>query len=118
MKKFAQIVGGKVHWIGEFKKLPSLHPSIEMIEITGREDIEEGWEFDKNNKLFKKPIFDEAKEARDLLAKMDDRGSGERVIEDLVDLLVLKEVIIEADLPQVAQDKLNKWRELRIKAQT
>lgn len=46
MKKFAQIYQGKVYWIFEAEEVPDFAPNIVLIEITGREDIQEGWVFD------------------------------------------------------------------------
>ena len=43
--KFAQIVDDKVHWIFESEEKPVFAPYIILIDITDREDIEEGWTY-------------------------------------------------------------------------
>ncbi|MGE7951621.1 hypothetical protein [Lysinibacillus xylanilyticus] len=43
MKRYAQIISERVHWIFEADELP-LYPNPEdFLDITGREDIEEGY---------------------------------------------------------------------------
>lgn len=49
MKKFAQIVENKVHWIFEAEEKPEFAPYIQLVEITGRDDVKEGWYYNEGN---------------------------------------------------------------------
>lgn len=57
MKKFAQIVNNKVHWIFESDEMPEFAPNIEIIEIIDF-DIQpkEGWLYDHEKNVFTEPV--------------------------------------------------------------
>ena len=55
MKKFAQIENNKVHWIFEAEEKPEFAPNIILKEITGKEEIQEGWDYDFSTNEFYKP---------------------------------------------------------------
>ncbi|MGH4125282.1 MAG: hypothetical protein ACREV6_20385 [Clostridium sp.] len=52
MKKFAQIVGNRAHWIFEAEEKPDFASNIVLVEITGNEGIEGGWDYDEKTKTF------------------------------------------------------------------
>lgn len=52
MKKFAQIINNKVHWIFQCEQKPQFAPYITLIDITDRNNIKEGWYYDENTKTF------------------------------------------------------------------
>lgn len=56
MKKFGQIQGNKVHWIFDAEEKPPFHPSVVIIDITGREDIKEGWAYNAETGVFTEPL--------------------------------------------------------------
>lgn len=41
--RFAQILNNKAHWIFEEETKPDFSPEIFIIDITGKNDIQEGW---------------------------------------------------------------------------
>ena len=56
MNKYAQILNEKVHWIMEDEmNLEEIYAykfnkdHIKLVDITGRDDIQEGWNYDGNN---------------------------------------------------------------------
>lgn len=57
----------------------------------------------------------EKKDAITSLVERDKSGTDVRLFEDLMELLLVKGVFIESELPHGAQTKLNKRRELRAK---
>lgn len=56
MKKFVQIYNGKAHYIFEADDKPVFHPSIVLIDITNRDDIQEGWVYDSETGKFIEPL--------------------------------------------------------------
>ncbi|MGH4122634.1 MAG: hypothetical protein ACREV6_06860 [Clostridium sp.] len=63
MKKFAQLVDGRAHWIFEAEAKPEFAPNIVLVEITGNEGIEEDWDYDEKTKTFsehREPIIVQA----------------------------------------------------------
>ena len=55
MKKFAQILNSKVHWIFEREQKPKYSPSISLVEITGNGEVQEGWVYDEETGSFSEP---------------------------------------------------------------
>lgn len=54
--KFAQICDNRVHWIFEAEEKPVFAPYVVLIDITGRDDIQEGWSYNKETGEFSKPV--------------------------------------------------------------
>ncbi|MER2039729.1 MAG: hypothetical protein ABS944_16400 [Solibacillus sp.] len=57
--KFAQILYDKAHWIFEAKEKPDFAPNIILVDITGRNDIQEGWDYNSKTGEFTAPIISE-----------------------------------------------------------
>jgi len=57
MKKFVQIVDNKAYWIFEAEKLPPYPNQEDFIEITGRDDIQEGWDYNSETGEFTAPVL-------------------------------------------------------------
>lgn len=57
--KFAQILYDKAHWIFEADEKPDFAPDIILVDITGRNDIQEGWDYDTKKGKFTAPIIHE-----------------------------------------------------------
>ncbi|MFJ8458416.1 hypothetical protein ACIQ57_04710 [Lysinibacillus xylanilyticus] len=55
--KFAQILYDKAHWIFEADKKPEFAPDIVLVDITGHDDIQEGWDYDAQTGEFTAPVF-------------------------------------------------------------
>lgn len=55
--RFAQILYDKAHWIFEADKKPEFAPSIVLVDISGRNDIREGWDYDTGTGEFTPPIL-------------------------------------------------------------
>jgi hypothetical protein len=55
IKKFAQIYNGKAHWVFEAEEKPEFSPDIILVEITGRDDIQEGWDYNSETGEFTEP---------------------------------------------------------------
>lgn len=49
MKKFAQIENSKAHWIFEAEEKPDFAANIVIIDITGNDNAQEGWDYDEKN---------------------------------------------------------------------
>ena len=45
MKKFAQIVFDRVHWVFETSEKQEFAPYIILVDITEQPEIQEGWEY-------------------------------------------------------------------------
>lgn len=95
MKKFAQVLGGKLHWKFEQEKAPDFAADIQIVEITGiAPEPQEGWEWD--GKKFIAPPMPSAAES---LAFAKD--SAQRVIDqfhaDTVQKLVGSPTQVEKD---------------------
>lgn len=59
MKKFVQIQNTKAHWIFEAEKLPPYPNQEDFIDITGRDDIQEGWDYNSETGEFTAPVIPE-----------------------------------------------------------
>lgn len=57
MKKFVQIQNTKAHWIFEAEKLPPYPNQEDFIDITGRDDIQEGWDYNTETGEFTAPVI-------------------------------------------------------------
>lgn len=55
--KFAQILYDKVHWIFEADKKPEFAPNIVLVDITGNNDIQEGWDYIGGTGEFTIPVL-------------------------------------------------------------
>ncbi|WP_054767336.1 hypothetical protein [Lysinibacillus parviboronicapiens] len=55
--RFAQILYDKAHWIFEADEKPEFAPNIVLVEITGRDDIQEGWDYNKETGEFTAPVI-------------------------------------------------------------
>lgn len=58
LKKYAQIQYSKVHWIFEAEEKPVFAPNIVLVDITGQEEIQEGWNYDRESNSFTPPEQD------------------------------------------------------------
>lgn len=56
MKKFAQIINSKIHWIFEADEKPEFALDIILIDITGVDDIQEGWDYKSETGEFIPPV--------------------------------------------------------------
>ena len=52
MKRFAQIVSNKAHWIFEADKKPEFASNIVLVDITENPDVQEGWDYDAETQTF------------------------------------------------------------------
>ena len=57
--KFAQVLFDKAHWIFEADEKPEFAPNIVLVDITGRNDIQEGWDYDTKTGEFTTPVIPE-----------------------------------------------------------
>lgn len=57
MPSFAQILRDRVHWIFEAGEKPEYAPDIVLVDITGRNDIQEGWDYNSKTGEFTAPII-------------------------------------------------------------
>ena len=60
MKKFAQMINSKIHWIFEADEKPEFAPDIILVDITGVEDIQEGWDYNSETGDFTPPVVPES----------------------------------------------------------
>lgn len=59
MKKYVQILNDRAHWIFEAEKLPPYPNQEDFIDITGRDDIQEGWDYNTETGEFTAPVIPE-----------------------------------------------------------
>lgn len=52
MKRYTQIVDNKAYWIFDTEVEPVFAPNIVLVDITGRDDIKEGWDYDVKTNTF------------------------------------------------------------------
>lgn len=57
MKKFVQIENSRVHWIFEAEEKPEFAPNIVLVEITGKDEIREEWDYDEATGEFTEPVY-------------------------------------------------------------
>lgn len=57
MKKFAQVISNRVHWIFEADEQPAFAPNIVLIDITDSPEVKEGWDYDFETNTFTEPII-------------------------------------------------------------
>lgn len=55
--RFAQILNSKVHWIFEADEKPNFASNIILVDITGNNEVQEGWDYDLVTGEFIKPII-------------------------------------------------------------
>lgn len=59
MKKFAQILYNKAHWVFEAEEKPEFHESIIILDITDKPEVQEGWDYDEETGNFTEPVYEE-----------------------------------------------------------
>lgn len=57
--KFAQILFDKAHWVFEADEKPEFAPNIVLVDITNRNDIQEGWDYNDRTGEFTAPTIPE-----------------------------------------------------------
>ncbi len=57
MKRFAQILYDKAHYIFEAEEKPEFAPNIVLVDITGQDEIQEGWDYDTKSGEFTPPVI-------------------------------------------------------------
>ena len=55
MKRFAQILNDKVHYVFESKTKPELAKDIILVDITKNPEVKEGWDYNIYEKTFSEP---------------------------------------------------------------
>jgi len=68
--KFAQILYDKAHWIFEADEKPEFAPNIVLVDITGRDEIQEGWDYNSKTGKFTAPIVHVPVEPQPTLEEM------------------------------------------------
>lgn len=63
MKKFVQIVGNTAYWIFEAEELPPYPNPEDFLNITGRDDIQEGWDYNEETGAFTAPVVPDPTES-------------------------------------------------------
>lgn len=56
MKRYAQILYGKAHWIFESDETPDFAPDIVIVDISNSTGVQEGWEYNSDNGVFIAPV--------------------------------------------------------------
>jgi len=59
MKRYAQILWGKAHWVFEAEEAPEFAPDINIVDITDKPEVQEGWDYDEETRDFTEPIVPE-----------------------------------------------------------
>lgn len=59
MKRYAQILYDKAHWVFEAEEAPEFAPDIVIVEITDNPEIQEGWDYNKETGDFTAPVVPE-----------------------------------------------------------
>ncbi|UPW82714.1 hypothetical protein [Lysinibacillus sp. Ag94] len=70
MKRYAQLICGRVHWIFEAEELPPYPNPEDFLDITGREEIEEGYLYDAKTGEFTAPVAPEPIEQQPTVEEM------------------------------------------------
>ncbi len=105
--RYARIENSRVAEVIDFDPAGLYHPSLVWVECGL--DVQTGWTC--SGGVFAAPAAPAAPGPAELLARSD--AGMARVLEDLVDSLVVKGVIAMADLPAAARDKITTrqaWR--------
>ena len=55
MKRFAQILHDRAHWIFDAGEKPEYASDIVLIDITDKPEVQEGWSYNSKTKEFKEP---------------------------------------------------------------
>lgn len=59
MRRYAQVVDNKVYWIFEEVERPPYPDDLLFIDITDRNDIQEGWDYNNETGEFTAPVIPE-----------------------------------------------------------
>jgi len=89
--KFAQILYDKAHWIFEADEKPDFAPNIILVDITGRKDIQEGWDYNSETGDFTAPVAPNPVEPQPTLEEMQ-----AQTLLNTEMLLIQKEIETEA----------------------
>lgn len=57
--RIAQILYEKAHWIFEADEMPEFAPNIVLVDITGCDNIQEGWDYNNETGEFTAPVIHE-----------------------------------------------------------
>ncbi|MFJ7408062.1 MULTISPECIES: hypothetical protein [unclassified Lysinibacillus] len=57
--KFAQILYDKAHWIFEADEKPEFAPNIILVDITEKNEVQEGWDYNSKTGEFTAPNIPE-----------------------------------------------------------
>ncbi|MCG3089119.1 hypothetical protein [Sporosarcina cyprini] len=60
MKKFAQVLHNKAHWIFEAEEKPEFATNIILVDITNYPVVQEGYDYDAKTGIFTKPVYDDS----------------------------------------------------------
>lgn len=71
MTKFAQIQDNKAHWIFEADEHPEFHPDILLVDITGNDAIQEGWDYNPDTNTFSEPEPETVEIPNDVLLEQE-----------------------------------------------
>lgn len=56
--RIAQILNNKAHWIFEAVEKPEFAQNIILMDITGQDDVCEGWDYDEETGAFTAPVVE------------------------------------------------------------
>ena len=56
MKRFAQILHDRAHWIFDAGEKPEYATSIVLVDITDKPDVQEGWGYNAETQEFTEPV--------------------------------------------------------------
>jgi len=57
MQRYAQICDGKVYWIFESEETPIFASDIKIINISGNNEVKEGWNYNADTEQFAPPVI-------------------------------------------------------------
>ena len=87
MKRFAQILNDKVHYVFESKTKPELAKDIILVDITKNLEVKEGWNYNIYEKTFSEPeVF-----IPEYIDPIDGLTSKQKI--EMIELLMELEVI-------------------------
>lgn len=55
--RIAQILNNKAHWIFTADAMPEFAPNIVILDITGNDEVKEGWDYNDETGEFTEPVY-------------------------------------------------------------
>jgi hypothetical protein len=84
MRRYAQILNSKVHWIFEANDIPEYASDILIVDITTKPEVQEGWDYNSTTGEFTNPVIEPMNEEKTIQQQMAELREQNLVLMDAI----------------------------------